>query len=78
MNCFYVIADTKNEKDHEFFKYENLLILSGFSFERFLDCMESGSVLVDFDARTGHNHGTRFRIKQGRWTDLYSSVIKAV
>ena len=40
--------------------------------------MESGYVLVDFDARTGHNHGTKFRLKQGHWADLYSSVIKAI
>lgn len=78
MNCFYVIANTKNEQGYEFFKYENLLILFGFSFERFLDCLESGSVLVDFDARTGHNHGTKFRIRQGHWVHLYSSVIEAI
>jgi len=77
-NCFYVIADTKIEKGHEFFKYEKLLILSGFSLERFLDCMEKGFVLVDFDARTGHNHGTKFRIKQGHWTHLYSVVTQAI
>ncbi|GIV04215.1 MAG: hypothetical protein KatS3mg015_3045 [Fimbriimonadales bacterium] len=78
MNCFYVVADTKIEKGHEFFKYEKLLILSGFSFEKFLERIESGDVLVDFDARTGHNHGTKFRIKQGRWADLYSEVTEAI
>jgi hypothetical protein len=78
MNCFYVIADTKIGEHHEFFKYEKLLILSGFSFDKFLDCMESGGVLVDFDARTGHNHGTKFRVKQGRWAELYSSVTEAI
>jgi len=78
MNCFYVVADTKIEKGHEFFRYEKLLILSGFSFDKFLDSMQSGDVLVDFDARTGHNHGTKFRIKQGRWADLYSIVTEAI
>jgi hypothetical protein len=78
LNCFYVIADRKIERGHEYFKYENLFILSGFSFEGFMDAIESGFVLVDFDARTGHNHGTKFRLKQGFWPKLYSNVIQAL
>lgn len=78
MNCFYVVADSKVENKREFFKYQELLILSGFSFEKFLTCLEDGSILVDFDARTGHNHGTKFRIRQGYWSDLYSSVKQVI
>jgi len=78
MNCFYVVADTKVEGGYEYFKYIRLLILSGFSFEKFIKCVEDGSILIDFDARTGHNHGTKFRLKQGRWIDLYSSVVQAI
>lgn len=75
-NCFYVIADTKIEKGYEFFKYENLFILIGFSFNKFLDCVKSGYILVDFDARTGHNHGTKFRIRQNHWIYLYDKCEK--
>lgn len=74
MNCFYVVADTKIEDKHEYFKYEKLLILSGFSFAKFLDCAEKGYVLVDFDARTGHNHGTKFRLRQDKLPSLYEQV----
>jgi hypothetical protein len=77
-NCFYIIADSKIEGGHEFFLYKELYILSGFSFERFLKCIEGGAVLIDFDARTGHNHGTKFRIRQGHWKDLYSNVTRAI
>lgn len=73
-NCFYVIADSKIEKKHEFFAYKHLFVLSGFSFEKFLSCVESGHLLVDFDARTGHNHGTKFRLKQGAWSELYDDA----
>ncbi|MFH1477598.1 MAG: MvaI/BcnI family restriction endonuclease [Verrucomicrobiota bacterium] len=38
------------------------------------NCLENGNVLVDFDARTGHNHGTKFRIRQGQWANLYSET----
>ncbi|OPZ88120.1 MAG: hypothetical protein BWY74_03236 [Firmicutes bacterium ADurb.Bin419] len=77
-NCFYIIADIKIENKHEYFKYENLYILSGFSFDDFLECIENGHILVDFDARTGHNHGTKFRLRQGYWPKLYSSVQKVI
>ena len=36
--------------------------------------MEHGYVYVDFDARTGHNHGTKFRLKQGHLEQLYEEV----
>lgn len=73
-NCFYAVADTRLEQGQEFFKYVKLLVLSGFSFEKFLGCIENGAVLVDFDARTGHNHGTKFRIRQNHWQELYTHV----
>ena len=73
-NCVYVVADTKVINGHEFFRYLRLVVLSDFSFEGFVKCIQDGGVLVDFDARTGHNHGTKFRIRQNRWFDLYSSI----
>lgn len=73
-NCFYVIAESKVEKKREYFLYQNLYMLSGFSFDNFLSCIERGIIQIDFDARTHHNHGTKFRIKQGFWKDLYSDV----
>jgi len=77
-NCFYVVADSKVEDKREYFLYKNLSILSGFPFEKFISCVEEGAILVDFDARTGHNHGTKFRIRQGRWTSLYSNVERVI
>lgn len=73
-----MLADTKVENKQEYFKYENLYILAGFSFDKFLKCIEDGRVLIDFDARTGHNHGTKFRLRQGHWTNLYTSVHKVI
>jgi hypothetical protein len=77
-SCFYVVADTKVENKHEWFKYESLSILAGFCFDKLLKCIEDGHILIDFDARTGHNHGTKFRLRQGHWPDLYDSVEKAI
>jgi len=73
-NSFYVIADSKVDKGVEYFKYVHLCLLSGYSFDKFLYCVENGIIFVDFDARTGHNHGVKFRIKQNNWSNLYSDV----
>jgi hypothetical protein len=73
-NCFYVIADSKIEDKTEYFLYKQLFLLYGFLFEKFLNCIINGVVLIDFDARTGHNHGTKFRIKQDHWPELYNEV----
>lgn len=77
-NSFYVVAESKVEKSTEFFLYKELYILSGFSFLKFLTAVEDGDVLIDFDARTGHNYGTKFRIRQGRWKSLYTNVEKII
>lgn len=52
-------------------------MLQKFSFDGFLNQIENGNILVDFDARSGHNHGTKFRMKQNCFPYLYekSTVI---
>lgn len=74
LNCFYIQADCKTENGQEFFHYSRILILTGFSLANFLIAIENGEVLVDFDARTGHNHGTKFRLRQNAQPSLYSSI----
>ena len=49
-------------------------MLQKFSFEGFLKALEEGYILVDFDARTGHNHGTKFRMRQDALPMLYEKV----
>lgn len=74
LNCFYVQARTKREEGREFFCYENIFVLTRFSISAFIDAIEKGHIYVDFDARTHHNHGTKFRLRQDKLTDLYESV----
>lgn len=72
-NCFYVQADVKWEikkkKKQDYFLYNYVLKLSQFDQDKFIEAIRLGKVYVDFDARTGHNHGTKFRI---RFTDIPS------
>jgi hypothetical protein len=78
VNCFYVRANVKKEEGLEFFRYDQISMLQKFSLDKFLSALEKGSVLVDFDARTGHNHGTKFRLRQDKLSDLYKTVTKII
>ena len=53
-------------------------MLQKFSFEGFLQALEQTSLLVDFDARNGHNHGTKFRLRQNQLPLLYKHIITIV
>jgi hypothetical protein len=70
-NSFFVRADSKIEQGKEYFLFSEILMLKKFSLEKFVNAIESGDVYIDFDARTGHNHGTKFRIRDKRIPDLY-------
>ena len=48
--------------------------LERFSFPTFLIALEQEKVLVDFDARSGHNHGTKFRLRQDCLPMLYETA----
>lgn len=74
LNSFYVEADVETEGGKEFYRYSKILKLQGFSLEKFLEALGKGHVLVDFDARTGHNHGTKFRLRQDTLPTLYTTV----
>ncbi len=75
LNCFYVQAKVKKQENKEFYHFQKVMMLEKFSFEGFLKALEEGKILVDFDARTGHNHGTKFRIKQDCLPHLYEKSI---
>lgn len=74
LNCFYVRAEAKREEGREWFRYTGILVLRDFRFDRFLRAIEHGALLIDFDARSGHNHGTKFRLRQDRLPELYERV----
>jgi len=78
LNCFYVQAEVKKEGDKEFYFYNKVQMLQKFSFDGFLDQIEKGNILIDFDARTGHNHGTKFRMRQNCLPALYQKVTNVI
>jgi len=74
LNTFYVQAEVKIVRKKEHYHYTKIMMLQKFSFDGFLGALEEGKILVDFDARTGHNHGTKFRMRQDCLPLLYEKV----
>jgi hypothetical protein len=73
-NCFFVQAEVKTEDKTEYYWYNKVLMLQRFKFEGLLEALETGVILVDLNARTRHNHGTKFRIRQNLISMLYEEV----
>lgn len=67
-------AEVRREQGRELYRYASVLMLQRFSFAGFLTALERGALLVDFDARSGHNHGTKFRLRQNHFPELYETA----
>jgi len=74
LNTFYVQAEVEIRRKKEFYHYMKVMMLQKFCFGGFLKALGDGKILVDFDARTGHNHGTKFRMRQDCLPMLYEKI----
>lgn len=75
-NCFFVGAESKRINRTLHFHYQDIFMLKQFDLDQFVDAIEDGNVYIDFDARTGHNHGTKFRLRREALINLYAEVKK--
>lgn len=73
-NCVYMKARSTKQQGVESFNYTGFEVYENFRFSRFVDGIRAGVILVDFDARTGHNHGTKFRMRHNTLARLYETV----
>lgn len=70
-NCFLARAAIRREGKTEYYHYHRIFMLQGLSLRAFIRSFKAGNILVDFDARTGHNHGTKFRVRPDSISELY-------
>ncbi|GHT22256.1 hypothetical protein FACS189419_04540 [Planctomycetales bacterium] len=78
LNAFYIFVEAKREKGQALFRIRKVYMSQKFSFEKFLQEIETGNVYCDFDARTHHNHGTHFRVRENRMPFLYETTTEVV
>lgn len=85
--CRYIIfisADRKKENGKELFKFNKAILLSGLTFEKFLEFVKQGIIKYDFRLgvyRTSknikqvgktHDHGSGFRINKGNLEKVFT------
>lgn len=75
-NCLYVRAEVKRENGKEFFHYFEAYFLKNVDIDKFVECIENGKVKIEFDARTGHNHGAKMRMFFKDTPFVYKEVLK--
>jgi len=56
--------ETKKVNGKEMFRVIEAFIYNNFKRERLEELFNDGHVVIDFDARTRHNHGTKLRVKK--------------
>jgi hypothetical protein len=72
-NTIYAKAESRKRGAYEEFQYISAILYEGFDFDKFKNGLLNGTIFVDFDARKGHNHGTKFRMKQTSWNRFFAS-----
>ena len=78
LNAFYVEAETRKDGSDELFRISEVHVLQNFHPDRFISAIKDGNVLIDFDARTGHNHGVKYRIRENVIPNLYLYTERAI
>ena len=78
LNAFLVEAETLSDTGRDYFRVHSVFTLQGFGIDGFMHGVESGAVYVDFDARTHHNHGTKFRLRTHLLRTLYQYVDQVI
>ena len=72
-NVVFVEVSSRRNNGIRQHRYERAWIFGECNLDCFLDLVNSGDILVDFDLRTGHNHGTKFRIRSNRLSELFEN-----
>jgi MvaI/BcnI restriction endonuclease family protein len=75
-NTIFAQAHTRIRNGTKQFRYDGFDALIGFQFDTFVNGLREGAVVTEFDARTGHNHGTKFRVPAAQLSDLYAETIR--
>lgn len=75
-NAIFVVADVRKVNGHEEFSYSEIWRLEDFAFNNLLKGIKAGKLYIDFDARTTHNHGTKFRVYARDWPMFFSKVTR--
>lgn len=76
LNTLFVKYETKKENGISYVHYNEAYFLEEADIEKFIEMLDSGIIKIEFDARTGHNHGTKFRMYFRDTPSAYKKVVR--
>lgn len=77
----YISAETKKENRREYFKFTKAVLLSGLTFEKFIEFIKKGIIVYDIrlgvyrsgkDKGKTHDHGSGFRILKNNLSKVFN------
>lgn len=83
-SLFFVTAERRKKRVHEYFHFTNATIFNKPTFQKLIELIKDGKVMVDIrlgvyssgdNEGRAHDHGTGFRIKSNHLSLLYNGVI---
>ena len=72
-NTVLVEYSISRSRGQQGFRYHNAWLLSELVIENFIQSIDQDVTNVDFNMRTGHDHGVSFRIARSRLEDLFNN-----
>lgn len=75
-NTLMCYCDTKQIEGEHYYKFTDAVIYSNFKSENLEKLFLKGAIVMDFDARTNHNHGVKLRVKKANLSDLFEFTEK--
>jgi hypothetical protein len=75
-NTLFCLVKSKVVDGEKYFYFESATLLSKFTPSKLQQLFENHALYVDFDARTRHNHGTKFRIDIKSINKLFEKSIQ--
>jgi hypothetical protein len=75
-NTLICFCKTKEANGKKYFNFTEAFIYSKFLSNKLEDLFLDGSIVLDFDARTNHNHGVKLRIKKAALGNLFNTTRK--
>lgn len=75
-HTLFVRCKTRKVNDVKQFLFDEAFLQKGFEYKNLVQLFDEGKLFIDFDARTGHNHGTKLRVHKDSIPALFKESYK--
>ena len=73
-HTLFVLCSTRKRSGIKQYCYKEAFLLKDIQPQKISNLINIGRMVIDFDARTKHNHGTKFRIQKNELNSLFDNA----